>query len=123
MADRALSEEAMLAGLHDIRLPSHSAGGVLADLLAAVALGLFLAVVVALVLRFLLRSRPPTKPVSMKDRLMRIGALPEDAQRLALLHLLKQDHPQVYERIAARLYEPGGMPDLRDLEGEVSGRD
>ncbi|MBL3704429.1 hypothetical protein GI582_17155 [Sulfitobacter sp. BDSS02] len=123
MADRALSQEAMLAGLHDIRLPSQAAGSVLADLLAAVALGLFLAVVVALVLRFLLRSRPSTKPISVKDRLTRIGTLPEDDQRLALLHLLKQDHPHVYARISARLYEPGGLPDLHGLEREVSGRD
>ena len=112
MADRALSEEAMLAGLRDIRLPPDAAGGFAAELLAAVALGLILAVVAGWMLRMLraaprLRHAPPPQ---------RAAALSPDQTRLALLHDLKTRRPDIFARYAPSLYRPGGLPDAEELE-------
>ena len=113
MADRALSEEAMIAGLRDIRLPSDAAGGLLAEMLAALALGLILAVGLGLVLRLVSQARPRGTPPQPVD------TLAEDAQALALLRRLKEVAPERYRVLAAQIYQPGGMPDLEQLRREV----
>ncbi|MFZ5963715.1 hypothetical protein ACOXXX_12235 [Thalassococcus sp. BH17M4-6] len=114
MADRALTEEAMLAGLRDIRLPSEAAGGLLGELLTALALGLLLAALLGCAARWVTSAR-----TSDRRRAAALADLPEEDQRLALLHRLKTAAPARYAEIAARLYQPGGLPDLDTLRAEV----
>ncbi|MGY9048934.1 MAG: hypothetical protein ACKVKF_18290 [Rhodobacterales bacterium] len=121
MLERALNEEAMLAGLRDIRLPAEAPGGLLAEVFAALALGLLLAVGIGLVLRGLSRARPARQRA--EDPLARIDALAPQDQRLALLALLKQRAPARYAVLAERLYQPDGLPDLGALRAEVMRHD
>ncbi len=117
MAGRALSEDAMLAGLRDIRLPPEAAGGLVAEGLAALALGLLLALAIGSVLRLLSRARQ--LDAGVPDPLARIAALPEEDQRLALMALLKTRAPERFAELSATLYRPGGLPGLEVLRAEV----
>lgn len=119
MADRALTEEAVLAGLQDIRLPHTAPGGFIAEVLAAGGLGLCLAFLVATLLRHTFLSRgeawrigspsdpPVAQPISGSER------------HLALMATLKEKRPEAFGEICARIYEPGGLPDMATLEAEV----
>ena len=111
MADPALSDAAMLAGLRDIRLPPDAAGGIVADLLAATGLGLLLAVLLGWGLsRLRLAPRRPGPGTA------RAVALTPDQRRLALLHDLKARRPEVFARYAPTLYRAGGLPESEELE-------
>ncbi len=120
MAESALSRDAMLAGLRDIRLPADAPGGLWADLLAALALGLMLAVLAGLVLRLMTRARPRGPIANAADG---IHALPEEDQRLALLRLLKARAPDRYATLTQALYQRGGLPDIAVLRAEVRRHD
>jgi hypothetical protein len=115
MADRALTEEALFAGLRDIRLPDQAAGGVLAEVLAALALGLVVAVVLGLVLRMLTLARPVAATAATD-----VSTLPEEEQTLALLRILKANAPERYAALRGRIYQAGGLPDLAELRQEVA---
>ncbi len=91
MAESALSEEAMLTGLRDIRLPADAPGGLLAEALAALALGLLLAVMLGCLLRLVTQLRPRPQTAKVLDDL---DTLPEEDQRLALLKRLKAGAPR-----------------------------
>ena len=120
MSDRALSEAAMLTSLRDIRLPVEAAGGMVADVAAALGLAGLAALIVAGLLRLLAQRRPRTTQTSLQDRLAALEALPEDARRVALLHLLRAQDPARYAAIKGTLYQPGGGADLATLEAEVA---
>lgn len=117
MADSALSKEAMLTGLRDIRLPGDAPGGLLAEGLAALAFGLLLAVLVGGILRLVTRVRP--RRAVPDDPLASIGALAEEDQRLALLRMLKLRAPERYAVLTQALYQPGRLPDVATLRAEV----
>ncbi|MFD1343091.1 hypothetical protein [Litorisediminicola beolgyonensis] len=116
--DRAISEEALLQGLADIRLPSEAAGGLVAELLAALGLGIALALCLGLLLR-LMTTRRSRRPTQATD-----AALPEDdeARALALLRRLKARDPARAAALAPDLYRPGGLPAVARLE-EALARD
>lgn len=117
MADRALTEEAVLAGLQDIRLPVDAPGGILAELLVVIGLGLLLALVLGMALRTLSRPRARTPgSATLADRMARLSDLPDTERRLALLHLLKEVRPDAFKRLAAGLYRADGLPDAAMLE-------
>ena len=120
MSDRALSEAAMLTSLRDIRLPVEAAGGMAADIAAALGLAGLAALIVAGLLRLLAQRRPRTTQTSLQDRLAALEALPEDARRVAMLHLLRAQDPARYAAIKGTLYQPGGGADLATLEAEVA---
>ncbi|MGR3269513.1 hypothetical protein DU478_18395 [Thalassococcus profundi] len=111
MADRALTEEALIAGLRDIRLPEHAAGGLPAELLAAAAIGLLIAAVLGLAVRALSFAKVPRRAAP---------AVPPGDERLALLRRLKTQAPERYAQLARDLYRPGGVPDLDTLRAEVA---
>ncbi|SNR67092.1 hypothetical protein [Puniceibacterium sediminis] len=117
MADSALSKEAMLEGLRDIRLPGDAPGGLVAEGLAALACGLLLAVLIGVILRVVTRVRP--RRAVPEDPFRSIGALAEEDQRLALLRMLKARAPERYAVLAQDLYQPGGLPDVGALWAEV----
>lgn len=115
MADRALTEEAVLAGLQDIRLPPDAAGGLAAELLAAIGFGLIVAAVLGLFIPLITRSRRPEWTRTAGAR----AQLTEDARQLELLRLLKRKRPETFAALAARIYAPNGLPDIETLETEV----
>ncbi len=114
-----MSVEAMLAGLQDIRLPSTAPGGVLADLVAAFALACLLALIVGAVIRLVSRPRSDRAAPGLGDRLDALADLPEDARRVALLHLLKSHAPERFAALKAGLYRPGLAPDTAQIESEL----
>lgn len=123
MADRALTEEALLRGLYDIRLPADTPGGLTAELLAAIGVALIAAVLIGLLLRGITLPSTKTTEPGLQDRLSALAGLPPEDRQIALLHLLKSQRPEAYKQITARLYAPGGTPDLATLEAEVVGHD
>lgn len=120
MTDRALTKEAVLSGLQDIRLPPEASGGLVSEVLAVIGLALILAVLISLGARLVTRSPPgrPRKP-GLRDRAAALSDLPGEERRVALLHLLKATRPDAFRALAADLYAPGGLPDLAELEAEV----
>ncbi|ETX14238.1 hypothetical protein OCH239_03985 [Roseivivax halodurans JCM 10272] len=112
MAERALSEEAVVAGLQDIRLPEDAPGGVIAEMLAGAGLGLSLALLVGLALRTFAPVRGPAAEAAPVSG--------ETARRRALLLELRERRPEVYARLRRDLYRPGGLPDVAALETELA---
>ncbi|SFD63191.1 hypothetical protein [Roseivivax sediminis] len=110
---RAITEEALHAGLRDIHLPLNAPGGLVAELFAALALGLALALILGLLLRTLTARRAGMPAEAPLD------ALPDEARRLALLRLLRERAPERYAEIAASLYRPGGLPEAAELQAEL----
>lgn len=115
----SMSREAMLASLGDIRLPVGGPGDVLADLAGAIGLAALAAVVVVALLRGAgSRRRVPHVPTAAERR-DAIAALPGDARRVALLHLLREIAPERHAALGERLYRPDGIP-LSEIEEEVA---
>lgn len=115
MAYRALTEEAVLAGLQDIRLPPEAPGGLTAELFVAIGIGLLLATAFGLLSRLMTRARRSEWQAAAGP----LARMPVDARRLELLRRLKQMRPDTYAALAARLYAPGGLPDIAMLEAEI----
>lgn len=119
MSGPGLSREALLAGLHDIRLPTEASGGVWAEF--AVAIGLAaLASVLCLGLVALFSTRRPKARAGPDRALADILALPETARRGPLLRLLRDQAPAAYADLTKgeALYRPGALP-LEAIEAAV----
>ncbi len=111
------AREAMLAGLHDIRLPAEAPGGLLAEIAVVLALGIALAVAVAWVLGRLAQPHPqPAAAADLPARIAGLRTLPEEARAMGLLRLLP---PGEAAALRARLYQPGGHPDAAALEAAL----
>jgi hypothetical protein len=115
-AEGAMSEAAMLASLHDIRLPASAAGGAFADVAAAVAIAAFAAVLVLGLLR--LFTIPRAQGLS-EEAIPLADDLIEAHRRVALLHRLKRVAPDIFSKLRARLYKPGAVT-LEEIEREAS---
>lgn len=116
MTDRALSEEAMLASLHDIHLPAVAAGSAVADIAIVIGLASLATLVIVGLFRLLslrVRVAPPVHPLADLQN------MPEAERRVALLHLLREVAPERYATIRGAIYAPGGGVDLATLESEV----
>jgi hypothetical protein len=119
MTDQAMSEAAMLISLRDITLPVDAAGGLGADIAAIVGLAGVLALIIAGMLRlFSMRRRAAMPP--LRGQFLAIREMPDDARRVALLHLLKQAQPERYAAIKGALYQLEGGVDIATLEAEVA---
>ncbi len=110
MADGQITEAAMLRGLQDIRLPGEAAGGVLAEGLAALGLGLLLALALSVILRPLMDRKPKAHVETLDDRIEAALALPEGDRQLALLRLLAQ-----HDAVDPAIYALDGLPDTDAL--------
>lgn len=116
----ALNEAAMLAALHDIRLPEAAAGGASADLAAAAALGAALALVAAGLVRLLARRRRRTaRAPTLSARLDALRGQDAAARRVALLHLLRDHLPEKYTDVKPTLYRRDTDLDLDALEAAL----
>lgn len=115
MSGRALSETALQAGLRDIRLPADAAGGMGAELAAAIALATVAALLVGAIARQFLGRKPrPTTP-SLSRQLAELDTLPDPERRIALLHLLKSYDPSQFAALRDSLYRPGAGVDAAAL--------
>ncbi len=121
MTGRALTEEAMLAGLRDIHLPAEAAGGALSDMAAAIALAGFAAMLVAGTVRWLSQRRE--EEPGLTDFLDEISNASPSEQRVALLHRLKGQAPDKFAALSAGLYRPGPAIDIERLKAEVRALD
>ncbi|MGX0902964.1 putative iron-regulated membrane protein [Roseovarius sp. MBR-79] len=115
----AIDEAAMLAALHDIRLPEAAAGGAPADLAAATALGAALALGVAGLMRLLARRRQGPRAPTLADRLEALKGQDAAARRVALLHLLRDHWPEKYTALKPTLYRRDAALDLDALEAAL----
>ena len=122
MSDQALSQQAMLTSLRDIRLPEAAAGGWPADLAVAVGLAGAAALLVTLCLRALSQRRAAPSEPSPRQAFERARALPEAERRVALLALLRSHAPERYAALTRDLYSPTGAPETQALEAEVAAR-
>lgn len=114
MADRALSEEAMLAGLRDIHLPPAGRADAAADLLAAAGVGLALALVAGALLRTVTTGRRPRAGT---------GAAPTPLDRVQALFRLKARRPERFAAFRPLLYRRGEQPGLDTVLRELGGDD
>ncbi|SEL95822.1 hypothetical protein SAMN04488077_101135 [Roseovarius tolerans] len=122
MSDDVERAQTLLAGLRDIRLPVEAAGGAVAELAAAVALGAAAAVVVAGGARLIGRRAGHVPPAPEANPLDALSAFSGDDRRVALLHLIRARDPDRYACLRQRLYRRDGALDLAVLEAEVRGR-
>lgn len=120
MSDRAMTKEAMLTSLRDIRLPADAPGGFVADLAVAIGLACAVALMIAALLRVLSLRARPLQGQTLQDRLAALAGRPEVERRVALLHLLRQYKPDRFADIRGALYRPDSGVDLSALEAEVA---
>ncbi len=120
MSDKALSQDALLVSLRDIRLPDHAAGGILAELAVVVGLSGLCAVGVVLVLRAFSHRTPKSVDVSLATQVAALSDLAEAERRVALLHLLRVHAPARFAELKSDFYRPDTSVDLDQLETEVA---
>ena len=118
MSDTKTSEETMLSALHDIRLPADAAGGLMAEIFAAIAVGACLALVAGGVLRFL-TTRRPSRNEGLREQYAAAIQLPDPERKVALLHLLTTHAPDKFAQFRDTLYRAEGAVDLTALEAEA----
>lgn len=119
MTERALSEEAMLSSLRDIRLPVDASGGLVADMAVAVGLASLVALGLAALFRLISLQSVSRAGRIGRAELADLDNLPEPELRVALLHRLRSLAPERYEHLKGAIYEPGGGIDITTLQDEV----
>lgn len=103
-----------LAGLYGLRLPPDVPFQGLADLAAALGVGLALAALLApLVLRL---TRPRPVAPDLDSAIAALADQPDDIRIPALLNLAARDAPRAAARFRADLYRPGGLPPAAEIE-------
>lgn len=120
MTERALTEDALLAGLRDIHLPAEGAGGTIAELAAAGAFACALALLFAALLRALSLRRRSVAAPSLRARIEASRALPEAERRVALLHLLKERDPTRFHALKQGLYRADSTLDADTVAAELA---
>lgn len=111
----------MLASLHDIRLPTEAAGGLLAEVAIAIALGLLSAVALGFVMPVFARRRRPEVEPSLNERVAALRHLPDEARAVALLHLMRSAAPETLPEDRTTLYAVDGFPTAAELETALLG--
>jgi hypothetical protein len=123
MAEHGISAETMLAGLQDIRLPAQAPGGLAAELLAVVGLGLALALVVSVILKLFMRPQREAVTVPpLEDRVAQLATLPDEERALALLSLIQTTTPGALPGLRTSLYTRQGFPEVATLEAILLSR-
>ena len=112
-----MDEPDPLIGLHGLRLPPDVPFQALADLCAALGIGLLLAWLLSPLLGRLTlrRARPP----SLDDQIAALSDLPDDRRIPALLHLLRTRAPEAARRYGDGIYRPGGLPPAAEVEAAL----
>ncbi|MCP4070881.1 MAG: hypothetical protein GY742_03965 [Hyphomicrobiales bacterium] len=119
MNKQGITEVDFLAGLHDIRLPSEAAGGLASEILAALGIGLLLAVCIGLLAPLVTKRKSKIPLPGLPDRIEALKLLPDEGRAIALLHLLKENNPEAAAGFCRNIYSPGGIPQISILENEL----
>lgn len=109
-----MTEADLMAGLHDIRLPVMALRMQIADLAAAIGLGLLLAILLARLAAGL--TKRPARAPSVTDRLDDLSDLPGPDRQIALVKLLAETAPDQAARLVPDAYASGGLPAPEALE-------
>ena len=117
--EQGFSRETMLAALRDIRLPSDAPGGWPAEMLVSIGLAAMAALICLALLRLVFRHQAKPQALTLAETVEQVETLPEAAQRVALLHLLKQHAPDRFAALSQQLYAPGAL-DLETLKAELA---
>ncbi len=110
----ALGQDALVAGLHDIHMPTALPWQVVADLMAAMAVGGAAALAIGLALRAFSLRRDAQSPPSLVEQVSALHSLPAGERRTRLLGLMKRHRPDRFAAIRPNLYRRDG--DLKDLD-------
>lgn len=121
MSETALSREAMLAGLTDIRLPEAASGGLLADVAVVIGLAACLAAILLGLAQLFGLTRRPHRPPSLTEEIAAYSALPAADRRIRLLHMLRERKPERYKALVGDggLYRPNSGPVIAEIEAEL----
>lgn len=106
----------MLAGLQDIRLPEIAPGGLIAELAAAVGVGLLIACAFSFLIPILTRKATPNSAPSLSEQLDVARQLPEAERSVSLLHMLREQDKDTADALQDRLYGQEDFPSSRELE-------
>ena len=118
--DRAGADPAaLLAGLHDIRLPVEAAGGAWAVAAAAMAVGLLIALCLTPHIRLMTAPRRREAPRGLTERLAALDALPPERRQEALLRLAAETRPELLTRLGPGIYRRDGAPSAAAIEAEL----
>lgn len=120
MADALITAEDLVAGLHDIRLPSHAAGGVVADVAAAAGLGLIAALFIALLVPLVSVRLASARSEVLKDQIAALEGLSPEERGVALLRMIAARNPGS-SVLSGDLYTRDGLPSVEALEAELTG--
>ena len=115
MAEGITTVDAMLSGLHDIRLPEVAPGGLISEILVTVGFGLLLAYLMSLVLGYFLRG-PAKDAGSLTDQIAALADLTDDDRAVALLHMIQIHAPAA---LSAGIYARDGIPPITELEATL----
>lgn len=116
MADQPSPSIDLLSGLYGNRLPETAAGGIWADMLVAVGIGLLCAVAVSSLLPLITSERRQKPTVTLRVEIARLESLPDAARKIGLLHLLRERDPRSFHALRSRLYGRGKFPACAELE-------
>ena len=122
MADPLISHETILASLHDIRLPTEAAGGLLAEVAVAIGLGFLCAGVLGFVIPVFAGRRRPEVGRTLVERVADLRHLPDEARAMALLHLMRSATPETMPKDRTTLYAADGFPTAAELETALLNR-
>lgn len=116
-----MTHEEMLAALRDIRLPATAEGGLLAECLVAIGIGLLIAYALHMLIRPFIGSRKSdVPPETIGDRITRLRSAPPQDRAVALLHLVRQHNQDAYHHLKGDLYRRNGTPtDFQKLEAAL----
>lgn len=112
-----MDEPDPLIGLHGLRLPPDAPYQALADLAAALGIGLLLAVLLSPLLSRLTLRRP--RSPTLEDQIAALAQLPDDRRIPALLHLLQTRAPEAARRYGDGIYRAGGLPAAEEVEAAL----
>lgn len=118
MADPTLPNE-LLAGLQDIRLPESAPGGLIAELAAAVGVGLLISSVLSFLIPILTRKETQNRAPSLDEKLDAARQLPEAERSVSLLHMLREQDKDAVDALQKRLYGQAEFPSSQELEQQL----
>lgn len=119
MEGRALTIDELIAAMHDIRLPADAPGGFLAELFAAIGVGLAIALLFGWVLsKFTVRPKKQELR-TIEQRVAEVKDLTEESKVTELLHILKVVDPVRATSFSASIYERNSLPDASSIEQAI----